>query len=718
VRPSLAKIERLKAEAEDETQAICGRHYVPQDEDVPEDLRDEHGAMIQTSTGHAVAGRITANDVSLGWRSPGASLWQLVNYHLICLAPLWVTATIWPILAIMPTVAKVYAVFMAGLVILTLIVFARRAESGTKEILLVVAWYAILALFASQVLQFGLNLDMVDFAAFASMVFVGAFWIAAYCERSLRFRELVLAGGHGTPPKLASEDARAVQIENAKRDDTHVLHLGKAMGHVFQYTKDPLAPDPGKAMSLSVKDLLQHVLVLGGTGSGKTSGIFRPLAKQWIENNCGGMLVLCGKGQLPQDFVGLSNYVLVHPETSQINLVEGLKAEDVAEVLKQVVFDPANQGDQIWSQHGRELVRHAGMLVEGIHSRNPQQAPWTLETLYKTMVDEEFRKELLQIVENSGENEVTDLEVDAHAWFVREFNPKYQEFQESVLGTIQGWFSDLMGHREFRTWTRCESGEDVTQCLRGKLVGVSTPGFEFGQAGSTISAFLRFRVYTQAQKRRDSWAASEGETPCLILMDEAHELLAGMDEHMAAKARSLGLGLVVGTQNIPQLFKRFQKYGGSALINLFMSVICLRADHETYEWLVKRIGPAPKLITNPRQHAVNYEATNKMLATAPIWDRSHLHSQRMRRAKREPALTKITTLGAKLLGKQKDKGKGKEDDPNVEGVFNLVSDKPLIEDFQVNALLNRPFLALATLNRGNVARRDFMELDPVFGFKS
>ncbi|WP_201035762.1 hypothetical protein, partial [Salmonella enterica] len=62
-----------------------------------------------------------------------------------------------------------------------------------------------------------------------------------------------------------------------------------------------MAPDPAARVALSAADLSTGLLVLGGTGSGNTSGVVRPaISQRWL-HNCGGLLLMDGKGQLPAE---------------------------------------------------------------------------------------------------------------------------------------------------------------------------------------------------------------------------------------------------------------------------------------------------------------------------------------------------------------------------------------------------------------------------------
>src|SRR6185369_12159764 len=91
------------------------------------------------------------------------------------------------------------------------------------------------------------------------------------------------------------EAARQRQIKEAAGDPTFTVLLGATTG-IFAGRGDFFGPGPDMPFRLSLRDLQMHMLVLGGTGSGKTSGALRPLARQVCENQNVGLVVMDGKG--------------------------------------------------------------------------------------------------------------------------------------------------------------------------------------------------------------------------------------------------------------------------------------------------------------------------------------------------------------------------------------------------------------------------------------
>ena len=104
----------------------------------------------------------------------------------------------------------------------------------------------------------------------------------------------ILISAGGIEWSRHQEQARVQQLAEAMRDKTPVMRLGVATG-ILAGRGDSYAPSSGIFFDLSLKDLQNHLLVLGGTGSGKTSGVLRPMAHQIANNKDVGLVVMDGK---------------------------------------------------------------------------------------------------------------------------------------------------------------------------------------------------------------------------------------------------------------------------------------------------------------------------------------------------------------------------------------------------------------------------------------
>ena len=131
-------------------------------------------------------------------------------------------------------------------------------------------------------------------------------------QRAVEGSLFIAAGGRAWA--LAQEKARVEQIQNAIRDEKppavpgttqigdmkRLVDLGTTTG-IMAARGDLFAPSENLPFQMSLHDLQNHLIVFGGVGAGKTSGVLRPLAKQIAAWDKVGIVVMDGKGALPKE---------------------------------------------------------------------------------------------------------------------------------------------------------------------------------------------------------------------------------------------------------------------------------------------------------------------------------------------------------------------------------------------------------------------------------
>lgn len=204
-------------------------------------------------------------------------------------------------------------------------------------------------------------------------------------NRSAKNRLFALPNVYETPNDSDAMSMREAQVNNASNfaKNGPVIILGIARGYLKQIKHDPLAPDADMPMGLSAHDdLTTHLLVIGETGSGKTYGILIPVVQQWLAygqfrngrfENCGGALLLDGKGSLPDDIIkalreqGLDAVIeIIHvtPESGgqKLALLEGMTPDEVTSALLAVNND-ASDMKEFWTVTPGNWTRHSARLL-------------------------------------------------------------------------------------------------------------------------------------------------------------------------------------------------------------------------------------------------------------------------------------------------------------------------------------------------------------------
>jgi len=497
------------------------------------------------------------------------------------------------------------------------------------------------------------------------------------------------------------EEAREQQLAIAIADTSPLFTFGTATG-LLAARGDLFAPSAGLEMALSLTDLMQHLLVLGGTGSGKTAGVLRPLCKQLGEVEGVGLVVLDGKGALPGEvrrFV--PDLTVIDPAARRMSLVEGLTPTEVVTIIA----DRLGRGegkDKFFEDSAAGLMRHAAVLVKA-----GDEANWSLERIWR-MANEGPDEALLEHVDAS----VPQI-ADAITFFEKQWPGLHAEVKSSIVATLRAWYTTITGHPDTLKWALTRAGQsdvDLTEALKGKRVGILAPAHRYGEAGPVVLALLKARIFAAIRDRADR-GMEEGETPVVLVMDEAQEVITRQDALMLGIARSLSLAIVASTQTVEGVEARLGQTEAAQFLTLFGSVIALQnRSAATTRVVAARFGASfrPTLDAVPGVPTVR-DAVSAQRAAG-----------RIAAAKTQPQVA--ATIGLGEGGRMRDlfrainpfqlfRGtlQGQQDRPH-----SRVQPAPLVFAEEISELVVEPDTALAIFTRARVPRRDVVKLRPVY----
>lgn len=517
---------------------------------------------------------------------------------------------------------------------------------------------------------------------------------------------------------VSLEEARAKQLANAMADKSPFIPLGTSTGLLAQ-RRDPLAPsEPGLPVGLTINDLSTHLLVLGGSGTGKTSGVIRPVTRAWLKAEAGGLLALDGKGALPLELQGISpSYRLVSPRGEErFNPILGMKPDTVADTLADVLSGDSD-GEPIWRDSARLMLRMAARVV----SAHPA-LPYTFAAIQRLCVmSDEDRMGLLKSLADQIDSNAM-MESAAHYWLV-EVPAMPDKTLGSIVNMVRTWLGNITQHEVLATWTDTEkeSSVRIDDCFTGAQIGLLLPESEYGQGGVAISALCMRRLYDAAKRRGDKWAEVEGQRPVLLAADEVQNLLTRTDLETQPVARSLGLYLMMATQNIDGLYKRLERDGTVQMLGNFASLVALpprTSDSNSY--IAKRATSVWRSVVSMYQGLpdaaadfglYNNSGVDKVMQSVGLFRRSRLGAPRLSYAIGlwHRAWTPKAYHSLQELSLADDAQAAQQPRPNL--TMDVV---PLVDADEFDTLLARPHTAIALLNRGRVQRRDVIQLGEMF----
>lgn len=776
-------IKALQERAKKETLEVATRWDVPQGPDVPEDLRDTASRYFRTAPDAEgrqgrVASRMLAEDLLLGSWSPAIPLlfalipivtvlsliiskvlmilalpvlifiatsterWQnaLVAAFLGIALPAIGVATLAGrgMLSMMP--GGTMGVLLAGsggmskLLIpaaaIGLLIFLFAGLRGARK---AVGWLLAIAVtfFIASMLPGPLRVLVLSLPGAA----LPAAWaITQAMERTYRLESQGKEAGFESSSKALSHiQGRKQQAERAAKDTSPKIIYGTAKG-ILTALWDGYAPDPGLRMLQTIRDLATHFLILGATGSGKTSAWLRPILYAYAKVRAGGALIMDGKGALAWYFRKIFGYKLIDPAICTVALYEGMSAVEVTRTLREVALgaDGDQGNDRFFNTSAAELCQHAAVILEAlveVRKEHENQWNWTPYDHHELALlgfgsknDKQTLEALLNLIdERRAENKIyrnAGLVKLARGYFLGAVREMDEETASNIMSTFSSWITPLFGHPDLLDWAQSATGERVEGCLRGELIGINLPEARYGSAGRTAAAFLKNRVFNSIRKRADKdWEKEDPDaTPVLCLVDEAQLLLTEADFEMAPIGRSLGLWMVICSQSIENLratTKNQNKLEG--FLDSFQSFAALRASPATIEWVQKRVGKAWVPTFTKASMGIDFVGSAAAAAGSPLFEPTHPNAQGMRwllrrghGGFRDIKAKDQDRAHARKLGLN---GFGLRTTLTAQGQVGGWQEKPLVSEASFSSLTAEQGVAFVQLMRAGQPRRDYIVMD-------
>lgn len=689
-------LEKARANAWTETLDCTTRHDVPAD--APADLRDTNGWFDYTKSGHLVAGRLMPADVGRGADEPVQHLFiAIYTFGLLMISAILAWSSIKLGKSPLVPVGTVMAIGLGlAFVVLSLRTFA------TVATLILIA-------------PFTLGLSPALYALFGGgprgsrALFGSRTATLLYQARKLSGNSVYL-GDFWNSMALRTE-----QAQEANKDKSAFITLGSSTGQ-FYGNLDPLAAQGGLKLGLTAGDLSTHLVVFGATGTGKTAGVLRPVARQWSESKAGGLLVLDGKGDLPREMQSLPDFQLIEPGVSQLALLEGLIAEDVVDALVSISAAGSSggraDGDDFWTASGQAMLRAAALLLE--HADDKAKFPWSLSALHQVVNEPDYRGALIASLKDHPDVQSgTGSVALAASYWLYEYTSYSANTSASIVATVNSWINPVLGHRELLQWSQATTGADPSTVLTGGRMGISVPAYRYGSAGAVVSALVKQRVYRAVRRRGSSWKKQAGQTPILLLIDEAQEVLGSADMDMWPVARSLGLAGVIATQSADEIVARFGEKRALAMLNNFRSIVSYKSSEATMAYVCTRLGHHLRLSTSLRDNrdleiaAPQFGAIVSSEVVSPLNDPHHRAALRGGVG----AIMRNTFASVKDIVAADGDGNAMQTGVAVAGAR---IDAPVMSAAEASQLLERRWHAVAVLNRAGITRRDVIRTHPEF----
>lgn len=467
-------------------------------------------------------------------------------------------------------------------------------------------------------------------------------------------------------------------------------------------------------------DATVHVLVVGSSGSGKTSAALRLYLRAYLRHGMGG-LVICTKaddrdmllrwleetgrmddvcvfavGQMRFDIL---QYLIRHPNPAVRNITNII--ETLEKMMMPLLWNAqgGSSDEEFWKIQRRILLTH--LLVLARHSGEPVTFD-LLASILKTAPQDPEMADTPEVWSNTafgrclrqattrtaGQREAKEVQ-KAAAYFLTEYPFFPDKTRGCVVMTVLGLFSCFQDPMV----EDLTSALDFTpeEALEGRVLIVDLPD---NLVGRMLALGVK-HLFQKAAMRRSTGPDDATMIPAFFCVDEFQQWITPDDAGFLAKARSSRICCLCLTQNIPGVIAAVggptPRESVDALCGNFSTKTFLNnTDPTTTDWMSQMIGKAMKF---------NVSTQNQTRTT--FWGKPQFHISQQRELEINPEdfmllrcggprndyeVDAIVLLGAKavpVLGRpwckvvfrQRDNGLQSSLETSREGAWNWMKEK-------------------------------------------
>jgi TraM recognition site of TraD and TraG len=375
-------------------------------------------------------------------------------------------------------------------------------------------------------------------------------------------------------------------------------------------------------------DSLEGVLVLGATGSGKSSGSGKILANSYLAAGFGGLVLTakpderklwhsyCKAAGRLKDLRIFSpsqslRFNFLDYELNRSGAGAGITSNIVdlfCEVL-QVAERQSGQGGRsdegYWRRASRQLIRNVvdllalakGRLSVSDLYRVVITAPTSLEEVgSKSWQRTSFCLECLRDGESRLKSpaQLHDFEIVAD-YFLLEF-PALSDRTRSVIVSTFTSMIDVI-HRGVLAELFCGKTNITPEAIQdGAILVIDLPVKEFAEAGQFAQVLWKV-IFQRSIERRD---LSRNVRPVFLWADEAQYFTTACDMQFQTTCRAARVATVLLTQNISNFYAALSSnaQADSLFANLNTKIFHANGDPVTNEWAASLIGRSRQFLAN------------------------------------------------------------------------------------------------------------------------
>lgn len=304
------------------------------------------------------------------------------------------------------------------------------------------------------------------------------------------------------------------------------------------------------------KDRFLHMLILGPTGSGKTSQVLLPLIEQDIKNEEYGVTVIEPKGDLAEKVAAMGRYhgkeVIyfnpIHKDCPYFNPLFGPEDEVIENMA--TTFKMLNpESPQFFQDMNETLIRNSLKLLKRLKGNDA-----TMLDLLALVFNSESRgkimvNELARMGRSGITTEIAKENAEITSWFTNEYyNPKGKTYEH--CSGLRSQISKITSNSHLRRVLNPPNGENDVDFSRiieeGKILAISTAQGDLRDLGKFLGYFIILNFQSAVFKRPGN---ENTRRPHFLYIDEFQTYSNPGFADMLTQGRSYRVASHLATQN-------------------------------------------------------------------------------------------------------------------------------------------------------------------------
>lgn len=378
----------------------------------------------------------------------------------------------------------------------------------------------------------------------------------------------------------------------------------------------------GFVCTLTEKNILKNILILGIIGEGKTAANMLVYLRQAIyynanllEGKCGGM-VTDVKGNFAKyvvDFckdVGRDDDIILFRLVGEYFINFLYKPEEPAMILASrfselLKVNSESGNDGYWIDLAEKLIAN-GIILARLYF---DEGYFTFEDLDSTIVDDNRRKKIIkELDKRQKDGLMSKYNEDLFISAKRYFKNKYETLGDKIKGIIMTEVDRLIGaftSDPLVKYTFCPPKEKLnfpsfkSIINEGKIFIIDVPEQRFKVVAKLANTFCKLEHQTQVIMRLSDKNMNQ-DRPCFFLSDENHKICTPGDADFYSLAREARHFSILSTQSISSYMTVLKNKSivNNMLNNLDNKLFMRNTDPETLDYCLKVIGKEVKTYTN------------------------------------------------------------------------------------------------------------------------